>query len=237
MKEIFDAVIKDDDKISINSDIKSLDKNFFEKNIKNKQCETIEIDGNKYWILKKDNFYILDKFDCINKKIESYEKEAVLDGLTGTYNKKSIVEFLNKYIHNFLRYKKESFSLLMIDIDFFKKINDTYGHLAGDKCLEIMSNIIKSIIRESDIFGRFGGEEFLIILPNTKMSGALKLAKRIKDAVEKQVFTFESQDIKFTISIGATSMGLTDTYESLLSRVDEALYEAKNKGRNRIEYR
>ena len=237
MENRFLAIIKDGEKIDISTQIDEITEEFFIKNIRGKECEEITINNEKYWILRKDNFYLIDKFLCISKKIKQYEQNAILDPLTGCYNKKEIEIFIDKLLHSYLRYKKEPFSLIMIDIDFFKKINDTYGHLAGDKALKEMSRIVFELIRKSDFFGRYGGEEFLLVLPETKITGAMKLAKRIKDAIENNVFEFDNQQIKFTISIGVTSVGLNDDYESLIARVDEALYEAKHKGRNRIEYR
>jgi len=126
---------------------------------------------------------------------------------------------------------------MMLDIDHFKKINDTYGHLAGDFVLKEIAKIVKNLIRKSDICGRFGGEEFVILLPNTKLSGAMKLAERIRETIQNHTFDFNGKKINVTVSIGITSVGVNDSYESLISRADEALYEAKEKGRNRIEYR
>jgi len=234
----FNAIItQKDNKVEISSNIDGIDEKFFNENIKNKNCDEININNNKYWVIKKNNIYIIDKFECFNNKITEHKNNALYDSLTGCYNKKEIQIFIEKLLYTYLRYKKEPFSLLMIDIDFFKKINDTYGHLAGDKALKEMTKIVFSLIRQSDFFGRYGGEEFLLVLPNTKITGAIKLAKRIKDSIENYIFKFDKNDIKFTVSIGVTSVGLNDDYESLISRVDEALYEAKNKGRNRIEYR
>jgi len=230
----FDAVITEkDNKVEILSNIDGIDEKFFNQNIKDKKCDEININNNKYWVIQKGNIYIIDKFKCFDDKI----KNALYDALTGCYNKKETQIFIEKLLYTYLRYKKEPFSLLMIDIDFFKKINDTYGHLAGDKALKEMTKIVFSLIRQSDFFGRYGGEEFLLVLPSTKITGAIKLAKRIKDSIENHIFEFDKNDIKFTVSIGVTSVGLNDDYESLISRVDEALYEAKHKGRNRIEYR
>jgi len=230
----FDAVITEkDNKVEILSNIDGIDEKFFNQNIKDKKCDEININNNKYWVIQKGNIYIIDKFKCFDDKI----KNALYDALTGCYNKKETQIFIEKLLYTYLRYKKEPFSLLMIDIDFFKKINDTYGHLAGDKALKEMTKIVFSLIRQSDFFGRYGGEEFLLVLPSTKITGAIKLAKRIKDSIESHIFKFDKNDIKFTVSIGVTSVGLNDDYENLISRVDEALYEAKNKGRNRIEYR
>ena len=105
------------------------------------------------------------------------------------------------------------------------------------KVLKEIAKIVKNLIRKSDICGRFGGEEFVILLPNTKLSGAMKLAERIRETIQNHIFDFNGKKINVTVSIGITSVGVNDSYESLISRADEALYEAKEKGRNRIEYR
>ena len=238
MENNFEAVITVKEKqITIKSKLKKIDEKFFLDNIQNIGCKKIEIDNEDYWIIQKDNMYIIDKFHCLNQTIEEYEKNAIYDSLTGCYNKKETEVFINKLFNSYLRYRRDPFSILMLDIDYFKKINDIYGHLAGDKALKEMANIVFKLIRQSDIFGRYGGEEFLIVLPSTKITGAMKLAQRIKDSVENNVVDFNNQKIRFTVSIGATSVGINDTYESLIARADEALYEAKAKGRNRIEYR
>jgi len=190
-----------------------------------------------YLVLKEDDKYFISRSKCFLDYIQKLEDNASLDPLTGVYNKKEILNFLEKLLANYIRYKKDPFSVMMLDIDHFKKINDTYGHLAGDFVLKEFVKIIQKIIRHSDILGRFGGEEFIILLPNTKVSGALKLAHRIKEEVEKNNFQFGNKNIKITTSAGITSASLSDSLESLLERVDEALYDAKKKGRNRIEYR
>ncbi len=238
MENLFDALIKlEDDKIKIFSKIPQINEEFFEKNIKDIECGRIEIEGNIYWVIKKDNVYLVDKLDCLTKFMEDIEKKAIYDALTDCYNKKEIEEFVKKFLFNYLRYKKDYFTIMILDIDHFKKINDTYGHLAGDYVLKELAKIIKNVIRKSDICGRFGGEEFVIILPNTKISGAMKLAERLRKEIENHPFTFGEKQIKVTVSIGITSVGINDSYESLLSRADEALYEAKKKGRNKVEYR
>jgi len=193
--------------------------------------------NNKCVVLQEDNNFFISHSKCFFDFVKKLEANSLLDPLTQVYNKKGILNFLEKFLANFVRYKKEPFSVLMLDIDYFKKINDTYGHLAGDFVLKEFVKIIRDKIRSSDILGRFGGEEFVVILPNTKVSGALKLAQRIKDEVENHLFEYGKDKIKFTTSIGITSVSLNDSVESLLERVDEALYDAKKKGRNRIEYR
>jgi diguanylate cyclase (GGDEF)-like protein len=109
--------------------------------------------------------------------------------------------------------------------------------LAGDFVLKELAKLVKSLMRKSDLCGRFGGEEFIIILPETKLVGAMKFANRLKQAVENYHFEFNNTVIPVTISIGITGVGVNDSLQSILSRVDDALYEAKRKGRNRIEYR
>jgi len=208
-----------------------LDENLLKELIKN--CGL----NNEYIVLKENDNYFISRSKCFLDFIKNLRDNAVLDPLTGVYNKKEILNFLEKLLANYIRYKKDPFSVMMLDIDFFKKINDTYGHLAGDFILKEFVKIIQKIIRHSDILGRFGGEEFIVLLPNTKVSGALRLAHRIKEEVEKNSFQFGNKDIKITTSIGITSASLNDSLESLLERVDEALYDAKRKGRNRIEYR
>jgi diguanylate cyclase (GGDEF)-like protein len=237
LENLFEAVIFEGDNLKIQSKNPKIDENFFYEVIKPLGCGKVVVDNEEFWVLKKDNVYIVDKFECLNDLIKNYEKKAIYDALTECYNKKESEEFIKKFLYNYLRYKKSPFSIMMIDIDFFKKINDTYGHLAGDFILKNVADRVKGVIRKSDICGRFGGEEFVVILPNTKISGAMKLANRIKESIEKEEFEFNGKKINLTVSIGITSAGINDSYESLISRADEALYEAKNKGRNRIEYR
>lgn len=237
MESLFDAVIKVGKNIEINSEIAELDEKFFEKYIKDIECGKVKIGNKEYWVIKKNNVYIVNELECLDNLIDEYELKALYDGLTRCYNKRESEEFIKKFLYNFLRYKKDYFTILMLDIDHFKKVNDTYGHLAGDFILKEVAKIIKNMIRKSDICGRFGGEEFIILLPNNKLSGAMKLAERLRQAIENYNFEFKGQKIKITVSIGITSVGINDSFESLIQRVDEALYEAKSKGRNRVEYR
>jgi diguanylate cyclase (GGDEF)-like protein len=203
--------------------------------------DEISKNNNRYWIIRKITHnhicYYIQELKYLNFILEEMEKKSIIDGLTGTYNKKEIEESLKKYLLIYLRYKKNPFSVIIFDIDFFKKVNDTYGHLAGDYILKELSKLIKEVIRDSDILGRFGGEEFMIILPETKVVGAIKLAKRLRKACEEHTFIFDGQKINITISLGVTSVTKTDFVESLIERCDTALYDAKKNGRNRVEYR
>ena len=217
----------------IKSDLEFLNKDYFEKHIKNRDYVKLK---DKYWAIKSGNKYIVDEFDGVDKLIEDLKQKSIKDSLTGCYNKEETEIFLETFLKNFLRYKTP-FSVLMIDIDYFKKINDTYGHLAGDFILKKVAEIMKSLIRDTDICGRFGGEEFIIALPNTKIIGALRLAERIRKTIENTSFDYNGKKIKITLSIGVTSASKNDSIYSLIERADEALYEAKRKGRNRVEYR
>jgi len=225
------GIISEDGEIE--SSLEFLDKKYFEDNIKGKNCTKIE---DKYWAIKSGDKYIIDEFEGIDKLKEDLEQNALIDPLTGCVNKKETEYLAEEFLKNFLRYNN-TLAILMLDIDFFKKVNDTYGHLAGDLVLKEVSNTIKSLVRDSDVCGRFGGEEFIVLAPNTKLNGALKLAERIRKTIEKTKFEFESQIIKVTISIGITSASKTDSVFSLIERVDTALYAAKENGRNRVEYR
>lgn len=132
------------------------------------------------------------------------------------------------------RYKLP-FSILLMDIDYFKMINDTYGHLGGDEVLKNTGKLIQNVFRSTDIAGRFGGEEFCIILPSTKKDDALLAGEKFRKSVENSVTQFNEKKIRFTCSIGITEYMETDSnFSVLIERADTALYSAKREGRNRI---
>lgn len=203
--------------------------------------DKIIVDKKQYWIVRKSSnqsiYYYIQECKYWNGILEEADKRSTIDGLTNIYNKKEIESQINRYLNSYLRYKKSSFSMMMFDIDLFKRVNDSYGHVAGDFVLRALSTLTKEVIRHVDVFGRFGGEEFIIILPETKIAGAIKLASRLRMACEKNIFKTNVKNLKITISIGVTSVSITDSLESLIERCDTALYDAKHKGRNRVEYR
>jgi diguanylate cyclase (GGDEF)-like protein len=124
----------------------------------------------------------------------------------------------------------------MIDIDFFKQINDRHGHATGDEALRIFSRVLGKETRAFDLLGRIGGEEFAVVLPETTIEAGLQIAGRLRETVEKAHFVFQdSPSISFTVSIGASLLQAGDNLDSILARADDALYRAKNAGRNRIE--
>ena len=157
------------------------------------------------------------------------EKMASIDKLTNIYNRRMIDEFLNKEIEKEKRHSN-GLSVILIDIDHFKNVNDTYGHQMGDLVLSQVAKLITENSRKSDIHGRYGGEEFIVICPKTTGKQALVLAEKIRASVEN--FVFDQIGIK-TISLGISSFEENDKEEDLIKKADIALYQAKNSGRNR----
>jgi len=169
---------------------------------------------------------------AINKS-NLYEM-AITDGLTKLYTRRYLYGRLNDEVLRSHRYS-HTLSLLMIDIDKFKNLNDTWGHQAGDAMLVEIAAAIRKIIRVTDIAGRYGGEEFCIILPETPHNGAMIVAQRLRKTVEKSEVTHNSQKIKATMSIGvATYPFHGNSVETLIRSADRALYQAKHEGRNRV---
>ncbi|SFV49880.1 hypothetical protein MNB_SM-7-1471 [hydrothermal vent metagenome] len=167
----------------------------------------------------------------LHHKTKEYEKLAKTDALTGLYNRYKFSElFLHEY--NLMLQKESKISLLMLDIDHFKKINDTYGHEIGDRVLVEISNTILQTLRNSDTVARWGGEEFVILLPNADIEVAKKVANNIRTAIEKREISIAK---RVTVSIGVTEVKKGDTLEKALNRADSALYDAKKSGRNCVK--
>lgn len=160
---------------------------------------------------------------------------SLTDGLTGLYNRRYLMENIEREFARAQRYQKE-LSIAMIDIDFFKKINDKFGHQAGDFILKEITDIIKQNLRKSDLIFRYGGEEVLAIMPETDKAKALVPLEKIRKQIENKEFVFNDTHIKTSISIG-----ITDTSQDIASiamfinQADKAMYQAKNNGRNRVE--
>ena len=167
-------------------------------------------------------------------------KHATLDALTGFYNRRQMEERIKQETASAKR-KKTPLCAIMIDIDYFKSVNDTYGHAAGDFILKTASKIIRSQLREYDIASRYGGEEFAIILPFTKQEEAVMVAERLRKAVESRIINIENvntkndtRTIQITISLGIYSFKENDRPEDLLMKADKALYDAKETGINKV---
>ncbi len=164
-----------------------------------------------------------------------FKEQATIDFLTGLHNRRFFEEQLELAVERAKR-DKVPFSLIIMDLDFFKKINDQYGHLTGDHVLQQVARLIRENVRKVDIPARYGGEEFAIIMPGTGLEGALSAAKRLKRSIEQHNFGWEARPIKITASMGVgtyrplCSLSATE----FLAQVDKFLYLAKEQGRNRI---
>ncbi|MDX2464279.1 MAG: GGDEF domain-containing protein [Porticoccus sp.] len=164
---------------------------------------------------------------------QSLEKIAFQDSLTGVMNRTALEELLPKEIERAQRYQFD-LAMMMIDIDHFKAINDCVGHIGGDEILRYVSAAIKSQLRKSDLPFRYGGDEFLLILPNTDFEGAYEAAERIMETLNKEVSRIPNCSVSPKLSIGLATYQHGENPEDLIRRVDDALYESKNNGRNCI---
>lgn len=156
------------------------------------------------------------------------------DGLTGVYNRRFLEQRLAEEFERHVRYSR-NFSIIMFDIDFFKKVNDTYGHQCGDFVLKGVSGKIATLIRNSDFLARYGGEEFCCLLPETGLASAKLLAERFRKSIAEMTQVYQAKDIAVTISLGVSELTRKNASPtSLLERADEALYQAKHSGRNQV---
>ncbi len=183
--------------------------------------------------IKKTNHLIVTfaEITHIEKEKATYRKQAYTDTLTKLYNR---AKFNQELEHAIIGAKSShgKLSIILFDLDYFKQINDTYGHLVGDQILIELSKHIKMLIRSNDLLARWGGEEFVVLLPNTDTKGAAILAENMRTAIETYIF---SHDIRLTCSFGVVGMENADkTAVDLLKKADEVLYMAKHQGRNRV---
>lgn len=156
-----------------------------------------------------------------------------LDGLTGVFNRNYWQQQLEVEVQRASRYQ-HSLSLLFFDLDKFKRLNDDYGHQAGDIVLIEVTKLISSLLRETDLFGRYGGEEFAIILPDTPQEGAMEVAKRICRRVAATPVIYQQQQLKTSVSVGVSEFSAVSTADELIQQADLALYQAKRNGRNQV---
>lgn len=165
---------------------------------------------------------------------EALRKASQVDPLTGAYNRRKLMEALEEHFNEFQRYR-HPVSAVMFDIDYFKQLNDRFGHLVGDQVLHVLSETCQNLLRKTDLLARFGGEEFVILLPNTHASEAMRTAERIQTEIPEEITRRIGRDKTITLSLGVTQLfGDDNHYESLIHRADEALYQAKRNGRNCI---
>jgi diguanylate cyclase (GGDEF)-like protein len=163
---------------------------------------------------------------------EEIYRMTIVDGLTQVANKRYLVEFLDREIARAIRFGR-SLSVVMLDIDHFKQVNDTYGHLAGDYILKEMCTVLSRLVRKEELLARYGGEEFIEVLPETGLSTACTIAEKSRRMVERHVFEFAGARIPLTISLGAAELSpMAADPMNLIRAADDKLYEAKNAGRN-----
>lgn len=163
------------------------------------------------------------------------ERLATTDQLTKLWNRRHLMEIAGNEVGRFQRYGR-TFSTVIFDIDHFKKLNDTYGHAAGDFALRECAKTLSDTVRAQDTLARIGGEEFCVLLPDTDVDGAAQLAEKVRQRVEEIEIMFDDQLITFTVSLGVAEIVKSDeSFDPLLARADEALYRAKEGGRNRVE--
>jgi len=169
--------------------------------------------------------------DNLNDELQRLSR---VDGLTGIYNRRYWEEQFDREFKRNLRTPGES-SVIMLDIDHFKKINDNYGHPAGDEVIRQLAQLIEDVSRETDICGRYGGEEFAILLPDTASANVMVLAQRIRASVEKLKIEYEQHTISFTVSLGIAQFNTAfGQHIQWLEEADKALYQAKKNGRNQV---
>ena len=172
--------------------------------------------------------------DSAKKQADSYKEQALKDPLTGIYNRRAYDKKALEEMERYLRYKN-IFSMLLFDVDHFKRVNDVYGHDIGDKCLKEIIKKIKPGLRKTDFLARFGGEEFIVLLPGTSKNKAVIVAEKIREIVEEIEFFHKKERVSITVSVGVTSVKKKDlSIDDVFKRLDNAMYKAKKSGRNKV---
>lgn len=181
--------------------------------------------------LAESNRVISGLNQALSEQNTQLEAQAVTDLLTGIYNRRKLVAVIQEEYERFVRYQTP-FTLILFDVDHFKAMNDTFGHQAGDAVLSEISHLVRSRLRTNDIFGRWGGEEFLIVVRHSRLSEAAVLAEQVRERIAAHAFPISRP---VTVSLGVAEIRPEEAIDQLISRVDQALYRAKAGGRNRVE--
>jgi len=218
--------------ITILDDIKSMKKNL------KKEVMAIQATVRKKEEWDKQQMEALTKqINSLSGELKRVKTKAMTDGLTKAYNREAFDNYMRKIVDR-NTVKNAPFSLLMLDIDDFKKINDGYGHQIGDRVLVALVKKCTEFIRDEDFLARYGGEEFVIVLPGASLRNALKKAQRIRKAIAGTQYTTDKEKggkgLSITVSIGASSFRKSDSVSTVIDRSDQALYQAKRTGKNRV---
>ncbi|MCF8069654.1 MAG: GGDEF domain-containing protein [Desulfobacterales bacterium] len=223
VKAVFTEKLTDiEEAIHVKSETDNKNRSTIKKNIENLKSNLQE--------MRKD-------FNAALEHSQQLEQEMLTDPLTGAYNRRAYDRRVKEEMERYQRYK-QPLSMLLLDIDHFKQVNDTYGHAIGDKCLIEIVQKVKANIRNCDFLGRYGGEEFAVILPETNSESARLVAEKLRMAVEKTTFLHKDETVKITISTGVTGATPSDKdHSTLFDRMDKAMYEAKASGRNKVVVR
>lgn len=180
-------------------------------------------------------FKFLSGSDMEAQYHETIYKMTIVDGLTGVNNKRFLMESLDREIPRARRHQRP-LTLVMFDIDHFKNVNDSFGHLAGDYVLKEMAQLVKSRLRPDDVLGRYGGEEFAVLLPETNASGGVHIAEELRQLISTHPFHFEQEKMTCTVSMGIAQLEDDWVVNDFIKHADERLYAAKHGGRNRVCY-
>lgn len=193
----------------------------------------VSMADNTHRKLKNSNDLVHEKIMQLTAAEEELKKLAITDTLTGLLNRRGVWQWLEEEEIRFFR-KSCPFTLFIIDIDFFKAVNDSHGHHAGDYILKVLAESMKTSIRAQDCLSRWGGEEFLLVFPDTDITGGLVIAEKMRNKIEKLVIEYKEVTVKITISLGGCGYSRKMGLNSCLEMADKALYKSKTDGRNRV---
>ena len=222
----------DELKIKVTQRLSAIEKALAEKQAKDSAIK--ETAKKNRQMLKTGFAKLKQELDKATRYTEELEEKLNRDQLTGAYNRRAYDQRIELEMDRFLRYKT-GFSLMVIDADKFKNINDRYGHAIGDRCLQEIIKRSIPLLRKNDMLARYGGEEFVVIMPETDSEGAKNAAEKIRQTIEKIEFLYKKEKVKVTVSIGISQAKPEDTdHRQIFERADIAVYKAKEQGRNRV---
>lgn len=177
---------------------------------------------------------LVSEYKKLETEKQQFEALSTTDVLTGVMNRAGVQQFMQRLFES--NFSRNQMGVMLFDIDYFKKINDSLGHDAGDVVLSEIARIINEQVRQTDIFGRWGGEEFILICSQISEEHLITLADKLRETIEQHSFLIDGQSIQVTVSIGATKVNTNETFEAVFKRADKALYTAKNSGRNQVQF-